>query len=160
MIRRSFPGAFLAIVIFATICSASNDDSVHVRNLSAKVKCDCGCGDILSECPHPACKRKLILKQEITDSVLRGGADDRILEQFATRHGAAMLVTPLFTGFSRVLWLVPILVAGIALALLVVYRFRRLERRNGVKACDVNARSQESQTKKPKTGYRTGRLKG
>jgi cytochrome c-type biogenesis protein CcmH/NrfF len=122
-----FHWMLFGLLIFGSVCLASDADSVRLRSLSEKVKCDCGCGDILSECPHKECKRRPILNQEISAAILRGDTDERILKAFAAKHGTAMLVTPLFQGFNTLLWIVPVLVAVISFAVLVVYRFRTSE---------------------------------
>lgn len=116
----------LAILFFASLYQVA--DSPRLRPLADKVKCDCGCSDVLSECPHKECTRTPLLKKEIADAIAHGDTDQQILEHFSANHGTAMLVTPMFQGFNMLLWIVPIVAVVLALGL-VVYRFRPVKQR-------------------------------
>ena len=71
-----------------------------------------------------------MLNREISDAIFRGDTDEQILKMFAAIHGPAMLVTPVFQGFERLLWIVPSLVGSVAVVLFL-YGFRKLKQ-NGV----------------------------
>ena len=116
----------MAVLLFASLYQVP--DSTRLRSLTDKVKCDCGCSDVLSECPHKKCTRTPLLKKEIADAIAHGDTDQQILENFRAKHGTAMLVTPMFQGFNMLLWIVPVGAAVLALGL-VVYRFRPLKQR-------------------------------
>lgn len=115
-------------LILASVPLMAQTDSPRVRSISQKMKCDCGCGDVLAECAHRECTRRPKLKQEIVDGVLYGETDEQILQHMAAAHGTAVLVTPTFQGFDALLWIVPILCAVLALAVMG-YRFRRVKHR-------------------------------
>ena len=122
MLRLSLPRALFAIMLLAALHLLADADQSRLHALSAKVKCDCGCGAILGECPHQVCKRRPVLKQELSDGIGSGNTDEQILKAFSASHGAAMLVVPLFVGFDKLLWIVPIIVGVLAAAVVVVYR--------------------------------------
>ena len=101
------------------------DDSARAKTIALKVHCDCGCGDILAECSHVQCPRRSALKQEIAKAVHNGISDDQILNELATRYGSTILAVPTFRGFNSLLWLVPVAIFGLAIAVSVVTWIRR-----------------------------------
>jgi cytochrome c-type biogenesis protein CcmH/NrfF len=114
----------LLVVILASLALLAQPNGNRLSSLSQRMKCDCGCGDVLGECEHVDCKRRPALKKEISDSILRGNSDDQILQQMAATHGTAILVTPMFQGFNRLLWIVPV-VGGILVVALTGYRIHK-----------------------------------
>lgn len=123
--RKRYSGQLLlGFVLLASIRLLGASEADRVQSLAQKVKCDCGCGEVLGECSHRECTRRPKLKQEITDAVLYGRSDDQILQQFAAAYGTAVLVTPRFQGFDMMLWGVPIAAAILVLAI-VLLKFRR-----------------------------------
>lgn len=111
-------------IVILTLYSSAVGSQDRVRSLSDKVKCDCGCGYTLSECPHKQCTRTPVLKRELADAVTSGKSDDEILNAFAKAHGSAALLAPSFHGFNTLLWIVPVLVAVGSTVVVCVYRFR------------------------------------
>lgn len=116
----------LVLLILASVRLSAVAKEERLHSLSQQMRCDCGCGDVLAECEHVDCKRRPALMKEISDSILRGASDDQILTQMSAAHGAAILVTPMFRGFNRLLWIVPIGIAVLVLGL-TAYRFRKTE---------------------------------
>ena len=100
------------ICTLASLALASNIDSARVESISSRMYCNCGCGEMLSECAHAQCKRKTALKQEIADGILKNITDKEILKQMGSKYGATILAAPSFGGFNTLLWTAP---AGIAL---------------------------------------------
>ena len=100
--------SLLTFAMLASLALASGVDSPRVESLAAKLRCTCGCGDILAECSHTKCETKRSLKNELADAIQQGQNDEQILEVMGTRHGATMLLTPAFKGFNTLLWIVPV----------------------------------------------------
>ena len=98
----------LAVAMLASLALALDGDSHRVESLAGKLRCNCGCGDVLSECSHTQCTAKGSLKRELAEATQHGQTDEQILELMGTRHGAAILLTPPFRGFNTLLWIVPI----------------------------------------------------
>ena len=111
----------LALVMLVPLAFAA--DLQRVESLATKLRCSCGCGEILQECSHPKCETKIGLKRELGDAIQRGQTDAQILEGMGTRHGAAVLLTPAFKGFNTMLWIVPI---GVILFACVFFLLGRL----------------------------------
>lgn len=119
---NSVPLRLLAVT--AIVCLALAADSPRVESLAGKLRCNCGCGDILKECSHTKCESRGSLKHELVDAIQLGQTDDQILERMSTRHGAAILLTPAFKGFNTLLWIVPITLSLLALAFVLWGRLR------------------------------------
>ncbi len=102
--------------MLASVALAGDGDSARVQSLAARVHCNCGCGEVLAQCSHRECQRSVPLKQEIASALLQGKSDDQILNNLAARYGATIMVVPRFRGFEVLLWIVPLAVALIALA--------------------------------------------
>jgi cytochrome c-type biogenesis protein CcmH/NrfF len=126
VLDRIFAQVLCGFLVLATAHPMADTDAARLRSLSQKMKCDCGCRDVLAECAHKECTRRPKLKQEIMDGVLYGESDDQILQNMAAAHGTALLVTPMFRGFDALLWIVPTL-AGILVLGLMAYRFRKVK---------------------------------
>ena len=110
----SFRSTYLRLLAVATLVSLAlglNPESHRVRSLAAKLRCSCGCGDILDDCSHPKCAARASLKHELADAIQQGQTDQQILEAMGARHGATILLTPPFKGFNTMLWIVPIAVS-------------------------------------------------
>ena len=123
MLNKYFRRVLFGFMLLAASHLLANSDAERVHTLAQKLKCDCGCGEVLGECSHRECTRRPGLKQEIMDAVLYGRSDDQILQQMVAAHGPALLVTPGFQGFDMLLWGVPVL-AGIVVIAIVLVKFR------------------------------------
>jgi cytochrome c-type biogenesis protein CcmH len=102
---------------------AAGDDASRLKSLTGKVFCNCGCGEILSECSHTDCKAKASMKLEIATAVQGGGTDEAILDDLEKKYGRGVLVVPSFRGFNRLLWIVPVGFGVIATAIVVWRRW-------------------------------------
>jgi cytochrome c-type biogenesis protein CcmH/NrfF len=116
----------MMVVVLVPIALAFDSDAPRLRSLAAKMRCNCGCGDVLAECSHPECKTREPLKQEIARALQQGKSDEQVLEAMGARHGATILLVPPFRGFDMLLWIVPI--AGAVLAV-GVFTWRGLARK-------------------------------
>lgn len=109
-----------ALLIAIAVCSvAADDNSKRVESIATKIYCNCGCSEMLSECAHVQCKRKVVLKQEIADAMLKGDSDSVVLERLGAKYGATILAIPPFRGFNVLLWLWPFAIVAITLAFIL-----------------------------------------
>jgi len=113
------------VIALLPLALALDSNGPRVASLAAKMHCNCGCGDVLSECLHAECKARGPLKQEIAAAIEQGKTDGQILEAMRARYGATILVTPPFRGFDMLLWIVPVAAAVIV----VVAAWWRLPRK-------------------------------
>src|SRR3954465_4727539 len=114
------------IVILTVACFVAGEESPRVRALSARLLCNCGCGEHLADCSHKQCERKPALREEISAAIDQGKTDDQIMDMLAEKHGKDILLAPRFRGFDTMLWLVPALGALVA----VGFTYRLQKRRN------------------------------
>jgi len=112
----------MMVAVLVPLALALDGDARHIRSLAAKMLCNCGCGDVLSECSHAECKARGPLKQEIAADIQEGKTDEQVLEAMGARHGTTILLTPPFRGFDMLLWIVPIAGSVIAVA---IFAWRR-----------------------------------
>ena len=117
--------SLLTGAILVSLALATDADSHRVESLAAKLRCICGCQDILAECSHAKCETKRSLKNELADAILQGQTNEQILDLMGTRHGATILLTPAFRGFNTLLWIVPIALGLFGFALVLFGRLRR-----------------------------------
>jgi cytochrome c-type biogenesis protein CcmH len=110
--------------MLASLALAFQGDSQRVESLAAKLRCNCGCGDVLAECSHTKCESRGSLKHELADAIQKGQTDEQILELMGTRHGATIRLTPAFKGFNTLLWIVPITLSLLAFAFVLFGRLR------------------------------------
>jgi cytochrome c-type biogenesis protein CcmH/NrfF len=89
--------------------------------------CVCGCNQILTACNHVGCAYSHAMLKELDDRVARGDSDDVILQSFLQEYGPTVLVDPPKTGFTGLVWLVPIVAPLMALYLVweLVRRWRQ-----------------------------------
>jgi len=52
MLKGNFRKALFAFLLLASAHLIADADAGRVHSLAQKVKCDCGCGDVLAECAH------------------------------------------------------------------------------------------------------------
>lgn len=120
----------LVAMFLASIAATAGDDVARVHSLTMKVFCNCGCGEVLSECSHPDCKTRAPLKQKISSLAQSGKTDDEILGEMEKEYGSTILVVPSFRGFNVLLWAVPI-GAGIVAVVIFIWKRRTGESQPG-----------------------------
>ena len=86
---------------------ATDSDSIRSRNLGARLYCDCGCHQVLTQCSHGDCTRKPVLIKGIAAGIRASQADDAILSGMAAKYGSTILLVPVAAGFNALLWIVP-----------------------------------------------------
>ena len=73
------------------------------------------------------------MKQEIAERVARGESDTTILDHVGAKYGTTILAAPPFRGFNILLWLSPLAVAMIAVAMMALRwkSSKTIQRQNG-----------------------------
>lgn len=112
----------LIATALASIAATAGDNVARAHSLTTKVFCNCGCGEVLSECSHPDCKTRGPLKQKISSLVQSGKTDDEILGAMEKEYGSTILVVPSFRGFNVLLWAVPVGAGIVAVAIFICRR--------------------------------------
>ncbi len=91
------------------------------------MKCVCGCNQILTACNHVGCTTSHAMLKELDDRIARGDSDDLVLQSFIQEYGPTVLVDPPKTGFTGLVWVVPMVAPLLALWLVweLVRRWRQ-----------------------------------
>jgi cytochrome c-type biogenesis protein CcmH len=120
-------------VVALLICALSFSPSLHAqqtdraKRLGGKLMCVCGCNQILTACNHIGCTTSHAMLKELDERVARGDSDGLILQSFVQEYGPTVLVDPPKTGFTGLVWVIPIVAPLFALYLVweLVRRWRR-----------------------------------
>lgn len=136
MIRRASCARLTGSVVVAAavlIWAFSLSPALHAqqtdraKRLGAKLMCVCGCNQILTACNHVGCTTSHTMLKELDKRVSRGDSDDLIVQSFVQEYGPTVLVDPPKTGFTGLVWVIPIVAPLLALYLLweLVRRWRQ-----------------------------------
>src|SRR6266849_5307549 len=104
----------------------------HGKELGTKLMCMCGCGQILTQCNHINCPSSGPMIKELDAHVIKGEADDLIVQDFIQEYGEKVLSAPPSTGFNSIAWYIPgvafTLGLGIVLVIIRMWRQRDVQR--------------------------------
>jgi len=120
--------AFSALVVAASLAPlARAQQTERAKRLGGRMMCMCGCNQILTACNHVGCTTSHTMLKELDDRIARGDSDEVILQSFIQDYGQTVLVDPPKTGFTGLVWVVPIVAPLLALWLLweLVRRWRQ-----------------------------------
>ncbi len=119
------PAWALAILWLTVAVSPSATD--RARRLGERLKCMCGCNQILTECNHVGCTVSARMLQELNERVARNESDDLTLQSFVQEYGPEVTIVPKTQGFDLTAWVMPgvALAAGTALVVWLLTRWQR-----------------------------------
>jgi cytochrome c-type biogenesis protein CcmH len=102
------------------------------KALGTKLMCMCGCGQILTQCNHINCPSSGPMLKELDAHVVKGEADDLIIQDFVQEYGEKVLSAPPTKGFNSIAWYIPgvafVLGLGIVITLIRLWRQRDVAR--------------------------------
>ena len=129
----------VAVVAMALPLIGASEDA-RFDKLGHRMMCACSCRQILLECNHVGCQYSDRMRNELTAALSRGDSDDLVAQAFVQKYGQTVLAAPTASGFNWVAWITPfaVFVAGIAVAVLVVLRWRALPQPGPAAAASVN----------------------
>jgi len=130
---RGRSGALLAAPVLLALALSpflGAQQTDRAKRLGQRMMCVCGCNQILTACNHVGCTYSHGMLKELDDRIARGDSDDVILQSFVQEYGQTVLVDPPKTGFTGLVWLVPIVAPLLALYLVweLVRRWRQRAR--------------------------------
>ena len=96
---------FLAIAICFTLGATSGKD--RFDRLSHRMRCPCGCTELLGECNHVGCPDSGPMTNELMASIKNGQTDQQVLDAFTAEYGTTVLAAPTTKGFDLVAWIAP-----------------------------------------------------
>ena len=116
MLKRPLHLALLFLAAL-TMLGAGNSTTTLDR-IGHKLVCQCGCGQILSECNHVGCPVSGPMLDELRAQLATGATEPAILNTFIAKYGPVVLAAPIRGGFDIVAWVVPfavLLLGGIGI---------------------------------------------
>jgi cytochrome c-type biogenesis protein CcmH len=123
--RRRALWAVLAVVVVALLAIGVFDQGERsaderARDLEEQVRCPQCRSQSVAQSETPSAKG---VKTVIRDQIAAGRTDEEILDYIASSYGREVLLDPPGSGFSGLVWALPVVVGIVAVAGLVV-RFR------------------------------------
>jgi cytochrome c-type biogenesis protein CcmH len=105
----------LLVFSVALITIGAGDTSSKFSSIGHKMVCVCSCGQILLECNHVGCPDSDRMIGELRAQVAAGGTDTSIFNWFVAKYGPTVLAAPIRGGFDNAAWIVPVVVALLAI---------------------------------------------
>jgi cytochrome c-type biogenesis protein CcmH len=127
-IVRALGAALPTLVLVLSLSpSVGAQQTERAKHLGGRMMCVCGCNQILTECNHVGCTTSHAMLKELDERISRGDSDDLVLQSFIQEYGPTVLVDPPKTGFTGLVWVVPIVAPLLALWLVweLVRRWRQ-----------------------------------
>lgn len=107
--------ACLAVVVGSlALGPGSAEDRVHA--LATRLKCPACDSESIADSPAELARN---LRDLIAERVAEGWTDDEIVDFFVATYGEEVLLDPPATGRGAVLWVLPVLAAGIGAMILL-----------------------------------------
>ena|SRR5271165_4481708 len=115
---------------------AQQQPADRVKAIGGKFQCMCGCGQVLTQCNHVGCTMSAAMLKNLGDWVNRGDSEVMITQAFVQQFGTTVYAEPPKSGFSMIAWAMPAVyfVAGLALVVLVISKWRKRPQAAGVDA--------------------------
>jgi cytochrome c-type biogenesis protein CcmH len=91
-------------------------------DVADKIMCQCGCGAVLSECPHQDCGWGIPEKTYIEEQLQAGKSEAQMVQYYVQKYGEKILAAPPKTGFNMTAWVIPfagLIMGGAALYFMV-----------------------------------------
>ena len=106
----------LAFLLIAAAMASKAQATPPVSSVSGKIICQCGCGSVLSECPHQECGWGVPANQFIQEQLAKGRPPAELVQYYVSQYGEVVLAAPTKTGFNITAWVTPFLVLVIGAA--------------------------------------------
>lgn len=102
-----------ALIVGATADSGPQSDGERMSELAATIRCPQCRGQSVAE-SNVAIAREI--RGDIRTRISTGETDDEIRQVYIDRYGRSIVLTPDGGGFTGLVWIVPVVAAGLALA--------------------------------------------
>jgi len=105
--------AVAVLIVAATGDEGPQSDGERVSQLASTIRCPQCRGQSVSESNVTIARE---IRADIRTRVAAGESDDEIRQVYIDRFGRSVVLTPDATGFTGLVWIVPVVAAGLALA--------------------------------------------
>ncbi|MEM7095531.1 MAG: cytochrome c-type biogenesis protein [Actinomycetota bacterium] len=127
--------AVAVLVVGATGDAGPQSDGERVADLAGTIRCPQCRGQSVAESNVTIARE---IRADIRQRVAAGESDDAIRQVYIDRYGRSVVLTPDAGGFTGLVWIVPVVAAGCAVAAIGL-AFRRWQ----IEAADVASASDE-----------------
>ena len=123
-----------ALVVGATADGGPKSDGERMSQLAATIRCPQCRGQSVAE-SNVAIAREI--RGDIRTRISAGESDDEIRQVYIERYGRSIVLTPDSGGFTGLVWIVPVVAAGLAAAAIALaFQRWRVEAANMAQATD------------------------
>ncbi|HZK49565.1 MAG TPA: cytochrome c-type biogenesis protein CcmH [Thermoleophilia bacterium] len=123
--RRRAPLRFIvlmAVAVAVLVPSVAFAATPPRSSVSDKIICQCGCGAVLTNCPHQNCGWGVPAKAFIDEQLVKGKTSDELVQYYVSQYGEVVLAAPTKTGFNVIGWVMPfvgLIVGAVAIYFLI-----------------------------------------
>lgn len=103
-------------VIVGLLATSPGSDADRVHALATRLKCPACESESIADSPADLARNLLDL---IEEQVADGWTDEQVVEFFVATYGEEVLLDPPATGRAAILWMLPIVAAGIGVMIVV-----------------------------------------
>jgi cytochrome c-type biogenesis protein CcmH len=108
-----------ALVVAVLVPSVAFAATPPRSSVSDKIMCQCGCGAVLTNCPHQDCGWGVPAKAFIEEQLVKGKAPDELVQYYVSQYGEVVLAAPTKTGFNVAAWVIPFV--GLIVGAVAIY---------------------------------------
>lgn len=109
----------LGLAAVALMLSAAPAAAVPpTSSVSDAIICQCGCGAVLTNCPHQECGWGVPAKLFIAEQLANGKTPEELVQYYVSQYGEQALSAPTKRGFNVAAWVTPfvvMVVGGVAI---------------------------------------------
>ena len=109
----------VAVAIAVLVPSVAFAATPPRSSVSDKIICQCGCGAVLTNCPHQDCGWGIPAKTLIDEQLAKGKAPDELVQYYVSQYGEVVLAAPTKTGFNVTAWVMPFV--GLIVGAVAIY---------------------------------------
>lgn len=113
-----------ALVLALATASAAAAAVPPTSSVSDKIICQCGCGAVLTNCPHQECGWGVPAKLFIAEQLGNGKTPEELIQYYVSQYGEQVLSAPTKRGFNVTAWVMPFI--GLVIGGVAVYFLARL----------------------------------
>lgn len=126
--RRNARPLCLLMLVTVLVPFALAQQTDRAKQVGKRMMCQCGCGQILSECNHVGCWSSAEMLKKVDARVANGETDQQILDAFVQEYKLKVLAEPSRTGFGLIAWVMPwvAVFGGLGIVWLVLQRMRKI----------------------------------
>ncbi len=114
MLRRAIVGLALLVTLGVALAQ-ERPSSPEYRDACARLMCQCGCNQTISNCSMEHCHSSEPIREEIWERLHNGETVASIIDVFTDRYGLVIRSAPPAEGFHLTAWITPVFVFLIGL---------------------------------------------